>query len=98
MLLLGRLSEGGPAGMKIGDRVGAPSRVEELLAPAGSGVGLVFLPFPLFRRREPTGRTEGSIWYSCNLTGHVTRKSRDSVRGVSESANCTWKENRGEEE
>jgi len=98
VLLLGRLSEGGPAGMKIGDRVGAPSRVEELLAPAGSGVGLVFLPFPLFRRREPTGRTEGSIWYSCNLTGHVTRKSRDSVRGVSESANCTWKENRGEEE
>jgi len=25
VLLLGRLSEGGPAGMKIGDRVGAPS-------------------------------------------------------------------------
>ena len=25
------------------------------------------------------------------------RKSRDSVRGVSESANCTWRENRGEE-
>ena len=25
------------------------------------------------------------------------RKSRDSVRGVSESANCNWRENRGEE-
>jgi len=95
VLLLGRLSEGGPAGMKIGDRVGAPSCVEELLAPAGGRVGLVFLPFPLFRRLEPKGGTEGSIWYSCNLTGHVTRKSRDSVRGVSESANCTWRENRG---
>jgi len=59
--------------------------------------GLVFLPFPLFRRLEPKGGTEGSMWYSCNLTGHVTRKSRDSVRGVSESANCTWRENRGEE-
>jgi len=71
--------------------------VEELLAPAGVGGGLVFLPFPLFRRLEPKGGTEGSIWYSCNLTGHVTRKSRDSVRGVSESANCTWRENRGKE-
>ena len=25
------------------------------------------------------------------------RKSRDSVRGVSESANCTWREKREEE-
>jgi len=97
VLLLGRLSEGGPVGMKIGDRVGASPGVEEPLAPAGAGGGLVFLPFPLFRRLEPKGGTEGSIWYSCNMTGHVTRKSRDSVRGVSESANCTWRENRGEE-
>jgi len=57
------------------------------------GVGC--FAFPLTRRREPKGGTEGSRWYSCNLTGHVTRKSRDSVRGVSESANCTWRENRG---
>jgi len=71
--------------------------VEELLAPVGGGGGLVALPFPLPRRLEPKGGTVGSMWYSCNLTGHVTRKSRDSVRGVSESANCTWRENRGEE-
>jgi len=71
--------------------------VEELLAPVGGGGGLVFLPFTLFRRLEPKGGTEGSIWYSCNLTGHVTRKSRDSVHGVSKSANCTWRENKGEE-
>jgi len=64
-------------------------------APAGGRGGLAFLPFPLFRRPEPKGGTKGSIWYSCNLTGHVTRKSRDCVRGVSESANCTWRENRG---
>jgi len=57
--------------------------------------GLAALPFPLPRRHEPKGGTEGSMWYSCKLTGHVTRKSRDSVRGVSESANCTWRENRG---
>jgi len=80
MLLLGGLSEGGPAGMKIGDRVGAPSCVEELLAPAGGRGGLVFLPFSLFRQLEPKGGTVGSIWYSCNLTSHVMRKSRDSVR------------------
>ena len=55
------------------------------------------MPFPLFRRREPNSGTEGSIWYSCHLTGHVLRKSRDSVRGVSESANCTWREKREEE-
>jgi len=95
VLLLGRLSEGGPCGMKIGDRVGAPSWVEGLLAPVGGGEGSAALPFPLPRRREPKGGTEGSMWYSCNLTGHVTQKSRDSVRGVSESANCTWRENRG---
>ena len=96
MVLLGRLSEGGPWGMKIGDRVGAPSWVA-LLAPAGGGLGLIFFPFPLPRRAEPKGGAVGSMWYSCNLTGHVTRKSRDSVRGVSGSANCTWRENRGEE-
>jgi len=78
--------------MKIGDRVGAPSWVA-LLAPAGGGLGSVFFPFPLPRRAEPKGGTVGSMWYSCNLIGHVTRKSRDSVRGVSESANCTWREN-----
>jgi len=82
--------------MKIGDRVGAPSWVA-LLAPAGGGLGSVFFPFPLPRRAEPKGGAVGSMWYLCNLTGHVTRKSRDSVRGVSESANCTWRENRGEE-
>jgi len=95
LLLLGRLSDRGRAGIKIGGRFRAPSCVQELLAPASVGGGLVFLPFPLFRRLEPKGGTEGSIWYSCNLTGYVTRKSRDSVCGVSESANCTWRENRG---
>ena len=95
MLILGRLSEGGPCGMKIEDRMGAPSWVEKLLAPVGGGGGSAVLPFPLPQRREPKGGTEGSTWYSCNLTGHITRKSRDSVRGVSESANCTWRENRG---
>jgi len=34
--LLGRLRGGGPLGKEIGDRVGAPSTVEEGLAP---GVG-----------------------------------------------------------
>jgi len=60
--------------------------VEEPLAPVGGGGGSAALPFPLPRRREPKGGTEGSIWYSCNLTGHVTQESPDSVRGVSESA------------
>ena len=71
--------------------------MEELLAPMGGGGGLAALPFPLPPRLEPKGGTVGSMWCSCNLTGHVTRKSRDSVRGVSESANCTWKENRRKE-
>jgi len=71
--------------------------VEELLASVGGRVGSTALPFSLLRRREPKGGTKGSMWYSCNLTGHVMRKSRDSVHGVSESANCTWRENRGEE-
>ena len=69
--------------------------MEELLAPVGGREGLAVWPFPLFRRLERKGRTVGSISYLCNLTGHVTRKSRDSVCGVSESANCTWMENRG---
>jgi len=56
--------------MKIGDRVGAPSWVA-LLAPAGGGLGSVFFPFPLPRRAEPKGRAVGSMWYSCNLTGHL---------------------------
>ena len=97
MLLLGRLSAGGPWGMKIGDRVGAPSWVEELLAPVGGEGGSAALPFPLPRPREPKGGPVGSMWYSCNPTRHVMWKSRDSLCGVSESANCTWRENRGEE-
>jgi len=72
VLLLGRLSEGGPCGMKIGDRVGAPSWVEELLAPVRGGGWSAVLPFPLPRRREPKRGTEGSMWYSCNQTCHVT--------------------------
>ena len=59
------------------------------------GGGSVALPFLLRRRRESKKVTEGSMWYSCNLSGQARRKSQDSVCGVSESANCTWRENRG---
>ena len=62
-------------------------------------MGSTALSLPFFQRRnlKPKGGTEGSIWYSGNLTGHVWRKSRDSVRGISESANWTWRENKGKQ-
>jgi len=75
MLLQCRLSEGGPCGMKIADRVGAPSWGEELLAPVGGGGWSAALPFPLPSGHEPKGGRQRSMWYSCNLTGYVMRKS-----------------------
>jgi len=35
------------------------------------------------------------MWHLCNLTGHLTWKSPDSVNGVEKSAICTFEENRG---
>ena len=60
--------------------LGAPPSVVEGLAP---GVGdWSSVSFPFLRRRRPEGPGDGYILYSCNLTDHVTRKSRDSVCGV----------------
>jgi len=53
--------------------------------------------FPFLCLGALKGEAVGSMWYLCNLTIHVMRKTRDSVYGVSKSANCTWRENRGEE-
>ena len=77
----------------MGDKVGAPSSVAEGLLP-GVGDGLTSGCFPL-RHHRPEGLPEAFMWQSCNLTGHVTRKFRDSVRGVEKSANCTSEKNRG---
>ena len=72
----------------MGERVGAPSAVTVGLVPC-SGLGSSAFPFPLRRRLDLEGWAERSIEQSCNLTGHVTRKFGDSVRGVEKSAKCT---------
>ena len=79
---------GGPGGIKIGERVGSPLIVVVALDPIGGGVGGP-APFPLRRRRNLKDWAEGSILDSCNLTGHITRKSGDSVHDVEKCAICT---------
>ena len=86
--LLCLLRCGGPCGKKMGERVGAPSAVTVSLVPCG-GLGSSAFPFPLRRRLDLEGWVEESIEQSCNLTGHITRKFGDSVRGVEKSAKCT---------
>ena len=68
--------------------MGSPSTVIVALNPCGGGVRSP-TPFPLRRQRDLKDWAEGSIYHSCNLTGHITREFGDSVRGVEKSANCT---------
>jgi len=82
--------------MTIRERVAAPSCLVPV-EPAGGGLEMLCFPLPFPQRLEPKGGTEGSLWYLCNMTGNVMPKSRDSLRVVSASANCTRRENRGEE-
>jgi len=46
-------------------------------APAG-GIGSPAGCFPFLRLHALNGGTEGSMYDSCNLTGHVTWKTRDN--------------------
>ena len=65
--------------------------------PSISGLGSPAGCFPFPRLRTLKVGTEGSMYDSCNLTGHITWKTRDNYMVLRKVQFALFEENRQEE-